>query len=561
MAMELTRREALALGAGAVAAAPGKTDAAPRSLGDLVAKHDSALKGRLAAQVTDSKSPWRGGIPDQWDLYHRRAAAGLIRDMAAAYYHPESAFHASEDLRARMRLAAEFLERGQDEDGFIDLLDTNFGSPPDTAFVVHDVASAAAIAFAAHNEEGVSILQPFLKRAGKGLTHGGIHTPNHRWVVCAALAQVHALFPDKKLLARIEQWLAEGIDIDDEGQYTERSTAGYNTVVDTALVVMSHYLNRPELLDPVRKNLDAMAYLLHPDGEVVTEISRRQDLNTRGTMRGYWFALRYLALRDANGLYASMLKPLEPGHIELARMMEYPELQRDLPAETSIPDDYEKTLPLSGVTRIRRKRFSVTIIHKGNSRWVSLRNGEAAVHAVRFASAFFGKGQWTPAEFERRADGTFHFRQELMGRYLQPLSDPSLLPVTPETWPQVAARRKTTEIRRMVYEATIREIENGLELHIEARGTDHVPLAIEINLRDGGRLDNVTAAPHTSEGFLLKEGMAEYHLGQDAIRFGPGCYEHGYVQVRGGEGKLPGPSVFLTGFTPFAHTVRFEIAG
>lgn len=60
-------------------------------------------------------------------------------------------------------------------------------------------------------------------------------------------------------------------------------------------------LNRPELLDPVRQNLHALPYLLHADGEVVTEISRRQDQFTRGTINGYWFPLTYMALKDQDG--------------------------------------------------------------------------------------------------------------------------------------------------------------------------------------------------------------------------------------------------------------------
>jgi hypothetical protein len=564
MSQKMNRREAMALGAASLAALafPKGASAAEPELAAIplpvVQSHDRKLQRTLDIQVTDPQSRWCGSIPDQFDLHHCNSAAGFLRDAVAAYLQPQSQFHGSSDVFHRIELAAAFLTRSQNDEGNIDLLSTNFNSPPDTAFVVHNVAAAAKLAKLEDNESLLAPMKDFLQKAGGALVKGGIHTPNHRWVVCAALAQIHDVFPDKRYLKRIDQWLAEGIDIDEEGQFTERSTAGYNAVVDNALVTAAHKLNRPELLEPVRKNLDAMAYLLHPNGEVVTEISYRQDQNTRGTMGNYWFALRYMASQSQNGLYTSMLAPLEPDHIELARLMEYPELRKILPAAKPIPEDYEREYALAAITRIRRGKTSATILHKNNSRWIALRRGEAVINAVRFASAFFGKGQFVPTDYEKRGDG-FYFKQEIMGRYLQPLEDPTLFPVTPETWPMVIGKRKMSEVCHMVYEGQIRETATGFELAIHAHGTDNVPLAVEINLREGGQLTGLSPAPGPNDAFLLKEGYAEYRMGADGIRIGPGKCEHAWVELRGAQAKLSGPSVYLTGYAPFEHTLVFEM--
>lgn len=557
MTFEMNRREAIAFGMASLASLTIPAYAQKGMTASLVPGHDETVQRMLSAQITDTQSRWYGAIPDRYGIHYCPEVAKLLRDGAAAYFHPESRFHQSNDLLQRMQMATDFLVRSQSKDGNIDLPSTNFNSPPDTGFVVHRVATAAKLARMNNDESVMNLVKEFLLNAGRGLSRGGIHTPNHRWVVCEALAQINEVFPDQRYLRRIDQWLAEGIDIDEHGQYTERSTAGYNTVVDNALIVVAHKLNRQELLEPVRKNLDAMAYLLHPNGEVVTEISRRQDVNTRRTMSGYWFALRYMAIKDRNGLNAAMLKPLEPENMELARFMEYPELEKPLPAETPIPDDYEKEYDAYDISRIRRGRTSITLLHR-NSRWISAHQGEAVINGIRFASAFFGKGQFSPATYEKRDDG-YYFRQTLGGRYLQPLADESLLPVTPDTWGRVVPRREMSELCEMVYEAHIRETSRGMEVFVSATGTDNVPVAIEINLRTADKVTGIVPVPNTSDTFLLKDGYAEYKASNDTIRFGPGRAEHSWTQLRGAEGKLPGPSVYLTGYTPFEHTIVFEM--
>ena len=555
----MNRREAIATMTTTVITLSGMPGSSAEGIAPLiVADHDVKLQETLNRQVTDLQSPWRGGIPDQWGLHHCGAAARLLRDGIAAFIHPQSRFHRDETLLNRIELAAGFLDRSQGPDGNIDLITTNFNSPPDTGFVVHDVATAAKLAQMHQAGDLLSLMGGFLRRAGDGMVRGGIHTPNHRWVVCAALAQIHDLFPNEAYVKRIDEWLAEGIDIDAEGQFTERSTTVYNAVTDNALVVTAHKLKRPELLDSVRKNLTAMIYLLHPNGEVVTEISNRQDVNMRGTMARYWFALRYLAARDRDGLYTSMLVFLEPAQIQLAALMEYPELQQDLPQAKPLPQRYVKHYPFSNVTRIRRGQTSITIMRKQNSRWISIHHGQAVIQAIRFASAFFGKGQFVPAFDEERKEG-FYFRQELEGQYYQPFETESLLPIRHDNWSRLRGTRRRTEICRLVYEATIFETPEGLDLGIAAHGTENVPLAIEINLRANGKTTGVTPVPGVDEVFLLKDGFAQFQAGEDVIRFGPGRCEHSYTQVRGAHSKLPGPSVYLTGFTPFQYTLKMML--
>lgn len=511
----------------------------------VVRRHDEDVRRLLERQITDPSSRGYGTQPDDQGLYSAGAAAGLLQAYFAAFLCPQSAHYHDSALLDRMKLAARFLEKAQNEQGFIDLLVTNFSSPPDTGFVVHTVATAAVLAQRARERELLVLAAPFLHKAAAGLVVGGIHTPNHRWVVSQALAQVNEIFPNPDYVRRIDQWLAEGIDLDADGQYTERSTSVYNTVSDRAFLVMGIKLKRPELFEPVRRNLEAMLYLLHPGYEVVTEISRRQDRNQRADMGGYWLPLRYLAMRDANGRFAALAAHYDAERASLAWLMEYPEMNGALPAPAPLPDNFERPLPSIDAVRLRRGAVSATVLG-GDSIFFTFRRGGAVVNAVRFASAFFGKGQFVPGKLERQ-DGSWVLRQQLEAPYYQPL--PQKVP--PAEWAALRARRKQTQICRLRQSATVTENSGSFRLRLTAEGTRGVPLAVEISLRSGGRIEGA------ADGGVLSSGYATYTLGEDTVRFGPGLGEHRYTQVRGADDKLPGLSVYLTAFTPFDHTIEF----
>jgi hypothetical protein len=387
------------------------------------------------------------------------------------------------------------------------------------------------------------------------MAKGGVHTPNHRWVVCAALAQLHDLFAEPAYVRRIDQWLAEGIDIDEEGQFTERSTYVYNPITDNAFVTMAAKLKRPDLLDPARRNLASMLYLLHPNYEVVTEISTRQDLNQRGDMGPYWFALAYLAHHDKDGRFATLARHFAPTRASLSALMEYPELLAAGPALKPIPEEYRQTFKHNGLVRIRKGPVSATVLAGERPRFFTLRNGEAVINAVRFASAFFGKGQFASPALKDSND-VIDLHQQLTAQYYQPL-DPARK-VNADEYPSTVKERRHTEICRLQQSASVARTGNGFRLRIQAQGTNNVPLAVEINFREGGKLEGVTPVPKLTDAYVLSSGRASYRFGSDVIRFGPGLTEHTYTQVRGAEAKLSGPSVYLTGITPFDHTIDFE---
>jgi hypothetical protein len=558
--LQLTRRGVLALAGAALSPAlPAQSvpDRAAPNWAAIVKHNDEAVATYLDKQITDPANPWRGTLPDVYELNNPGSASGIFVRLMAAYLHAQSRYHRDAELVTRMKLACGHLRRLQTPDGNIDLLITNFNSPPDTSFVVLNAALGAKLARDNGERELFAAIEPYLRRSGEALLRGGVHTPNHRWVACAALAQLYELFENDAFVRRIDQWLAEGVDINADGQYSEQSTTVYNPITDNALTTTAQILKRPELLDPVRRNLAAMQYLLHADGEVVTEISHRQDQNTRGTMSRYWYALRYLALHDEDGRLASLLDKIEPESAGLAELMAYPELARPLPARAPLPDNYEKVFSEAQIARIRRGETSATVLLRGSSRLLAARHGEAVVEGVRMAAAFFGKGQFVPAAWEK-SGGKYVLTQSLDAGYYQPMDPPRKVDWGVPNWYAVREERKRTEICKIDYRAEISEQKSGFAVRIVATGTDRVPVAIEINLRPGGKLEGCSPAPGADDAFLPDQKEVVYRFGKNAVRIGPTIRENAYTQVRGAEPKLPGPSLYLTGMTPFDHAVELR---
>ena len=309
-------------------------------------------------------------------------------------------------------------------------------------------------------------------------------------------------------------------------------------------------------------------YYVHPDGEVVTEASRRQDRYQRGSMARYYYSYRTLALRDGNGRFAAMCRQIErsvaPRHPgELAVYLTESDFARPLPADAALPTDYARVFSHSSLARIRRGAASGTILG-GNTTLFSFHKGAAALEAVRFATAFFGKGQFTSETLEVPG-GSYLLRQELDGPYFQPLTKEQIaggehVKMAPNGTLANGSKalRAQSNVQRLQAGVMIAEKGGAFDLTFTIRGTEHVPVAIELAFRHGGKLQGVEPVPELKDAFFLREGRGRYTFGSDTIEFGPGRVEHTYTQVRGALPKWDGQCVYLTGETPFEFTLRIS---
>ncbi|MCE7061001.1 hypothetical protein [Dyadobacter sp. CY343] len=538
-------------------------DKMPPWLAAMASRTDKSIESLLTFQVKDKNSEDLGGLRDGFDLLNPHSTSALIQYGASGLFSPTSKYYRSTELVDSMNLAAQYLIKTQHEDGTIDLLSTNFHSTPDTGFLVKRLTmSYASIKNSGTPgvEKLLENLKTFLIRGGNALSVGGIHTPNHRWVVCAALTKLNELWPNPKYVARIEQWLGEHIDIDADGQYNEKSTFIYSSLSDRILITVAKGMNKPELLDNVRKNLNMTMYYVHPNGEVVTDASGRQDKAVIGTMENYYYPYRYLAIKDKNPQYAAMCRMIEKTAGEkTGSFIDYflndPSLWAELPAEKPFPISYVKTFPNSGLVRIRRNNRDSTLI-ANNPVFFTFMKGNAVLQGVRFASSFFGKGQFQSEKVNEKGN-TWELIQKLDGPYYQPYPKESIAPdgdweKMPKTY------RPQSEIQLLETKVTILETEDGMAIEITTNGTERVPAALELIFRPGGELQGVTKIENTKDAWLLKEGTGTYRFNDDVISFGPGLALHKNIALRGALPIMEAPTVFITGFTPFKHVIRFR---
>ena len=534
----------------------------PDWLIELIKQNDLRISQNLNVQISDSNSPFFGGVRDGDDIPNALSTGGFISIWSIGVSCPESTYYESKSILYQIEIGAQYILKAQHSDGTIDLLSSNFHSPPDTAFSVDRVATSYQLLLKTKGTEKALIpLEKYLKKAGEALIIGGIHTPNHRWVVSAALIKLHAIWPDPSYLARAEEWYLEHIDIDEDGQFTEKSAGGYTSIVDRMLIEMSRGLKKPEILDAVRKNLNMTLFYAHPNGEVVTEASNRQDKGTIRFLEGYYYSYRTLSILDKNGTFAAMCRLIEKtaGHRLLDNLDSYileKSIWAPLPADNPLPTNYVKSFPYSGIVRLRRGNWDTTIL-SNNPGFLTFHKGNAVVQSVRIAASFFGKGQFQSAKIDQM-EGYWELNNALEGPYYQPYPKDKIDP-NGDLGKMPRMNRTKSEVQNLSYSVKIREEKTGgIRLEFDIHGTSEVPVTLELVFRPGGNLEGVIPVQGKINAHILKGSQGSYTVGGDIITFGPGLMEHKGVYLRGALPAFEAPTVYLTGMTPFKHIIKIS---
>ena len=551
---------------------------------DILKRIAAANDKQVAALLTTVK---------EGNLSFGRKTAYDIAALTASYAYPGSAYYHNPQLISKIDLLVNFLAAAQTADGTVNI--GNLESPPDTAFLMEILCTVNVILLREKNpalDSIISRLKNIIIKAGDALSKGGVHTPNHRWVISAALSQINALYPDKKYTSRIAGWLDEGIYIDKDGHFPERSGT-YAMVETAAFISMARFLNKPALLEPVRKNLGMMYYYMEENGELVSNDSRRQDQYAARSAAIFYLQYRFMAIHDTNPHFAAIAQKIESAILfnkevldkSLFYFLENETIQQTLPVPAKLEDNYEKLFTSSHLLRIKRKDITISlfggidwplIIASGRScspNFFSYRKGKAILKYMRLSSGFFSMGYFY-SEGLKKEGHKYILHKKLDVPYYQPLpknkrnsnGDYLLSPsIDDRFWNKMDFKnRPVSNVKTMDTTITFTETNGTVELEFDIKGLKNVPVTIELCFNDGGTLSGVATADKGAS--FLENAVGSYQFENDRISFGPGIATQKNIEGLEGERysthfgslKTDGMHVYLTGITPFKHVLQFK---
>ncbi|MGG1516409.1 hypothetical protein ABE504_13405 [Paenibacillus oryzisoli] len=541
------------------------------------------------SQVRDKSSYWHGAFTENGNgkPYEGLTSSDALLSLTVSLYaHPGSAYHRDAGLLRVICDQIGFLRRAQLPSGCISLHNCNIDSPPDTGFAVHFTALCLHVLEKMDDpavKEPCTELRLFLQRTIPGLMAGGIHTPNHRWVLCGALALLYELFGDERLRERADRFLAEGLDINPDGEWTERSNAIYNAVCSIFLYQTARVFGYDDLYEPIARNLRMMQYMLHPRSEIATEYSSRQD---RGEIMrlnaSYYVAFRLMADRNADPLFHSFareaLLTLQAGGEALLYRMFLPKAMNAVLPLQPLPDRYEvflnreRTAPVTGtipyqrtafhagspLIRYRQGELSVTVI-AGQPEFLYLQFGQARLLGVRLALGWFGVAGTPFAAIRQTGDHAYELSMELEGSYRDALEEDAVSQTDPLHFAESIPLRIKTNVTVLPVRVGIRLDPAGVDLHyrVEA-GTPPLFAQAVYAFASEGSLEGPDLAPIHAHASWLKSGHLIYSCGEDWITVDGGAFQHGFEALRN-DGLDPGvQSAAVNYLTPLEATVRIR---
>lgn len=525
----------------------------------------------MKEQVIDKNHPMYGGL--RGEIIEAKPTIYAMANLASVYLNKDSSFYHSKELGQRMTLAASFIRRVQREDGSFDYPSCNFKSAADTSFCFKRLIATYRL-FVKYEETECTkgLKQAYLiimKDALRAICVGGFHTPNHRWGICAALLQGSNLFAEdstfaNKLKERAKQYLAEGIDGDEDGDYAERSTGNYNAVVNNAMIAMYEETKDESFLGYIERNLTMMLTYIDPDHTVFTQNSTRQDQGRQEYADKYFYQYLFMCSRKESpafdGAAHQIIKDnMERGDIApecLHIIMDHEAMHQHNFTHLGFQETYKKFYPHSGVLRAKTKNYTYTVL-RGKSAFLYVKSEETMVH-MKIGESYCDIRNFIPQTVEV-VDNKTILTSTAYGWYYLPFETK---PETSDWWEMDHSKREILYSSQVTITVTIEELVEGLDITVKAEGLDKLPLRCELGIPAEAIVQNEHFYLKASAGnhMILRSGNVGIQTADSNLSFGPGFGEHEFPgHYQGEEKNTTGYTIYCNAYTPCEKTLHLRV--
>jgi hypothetical protein len=545
----------------------------------MLERHDGQLDDYMAKRQTAIEG---GEQPEPLGL-------GILHHSIPLVCHPDSHYFRNQTvIRMLEEAVLEFLGT-QHASGCVSLVNCNIDSPPDTAFTTHIVTQLYEIAVRSGLDEVSKVrdgLRTFLERAKPCLLTGGIHTPNHRWVMAGALANMYAIFKEESFRERAMQFLDEGFDMTPYGEWTERSNAIYNGACAVHLYDVGVHFGYEPAFEAIRKNMTMMQYMLHPDDSLVTEYSGRQDAGQTMMMNDwYYVVLHLMAVHDRSPVFASMAaitdRTAPKGAGALMAWMLQPE-RMSIPPEIAgepLGDRYTvlfgeenevavpKTIPYRGpipghphgasVLRYRQGKLSVTAM-AGQQTLLSIQYGSAKMLGLRLGAGWFGVASVIFPQIRQTGERTYRMELELEGCYFNPLPKELHESAKGMYVKMPNHLREKTHVQYLPLAVEFELQDDGVDVRVVSERIPNIYLQMIAVFDPVGSLSGDGLREEASYLRQLRSGEAVYERSGDCIRITEGAFEHPDAVMRNDKMNRDALNVTVNWRTPADRTLRLR---
>ncbi len=541
----------------------------------IIADAELRAQNFMTNQILDNRLEEFGGFVKDNDIVQPKTTIYGVTTLISLYNFKNSRFYLNNEFFKRINIALDYIARFQREDGTFDYLSCNFYSAPDTAFCVKRLLPSFFYlqkhADIPGNKEFLEKIRKIIEHAAEGIAKGGFHTPNHRWAIASALMACANIFGKEEYRSKANLYLNEGIDCNEYGEYSERSSGNYNRINDEAMIILYEQTGDVKYLDYARRNLEMMFFYFEPDGSIFTKNSTRYDKFKKFYPRDYYFDYLYVGFLQKNNQFLSAAAKIMDDIIKrgdlapdcLNLLLSHEELINYLESGSDVShnppkfiDEYSFFNPDSGIFRVCKGRFSYSVLAK-NPYFLHFQAGELPI-SVRLNVNFFEHRCFVPEKIEKTNSGV-KCSSKLKGWFYCPFSEP---PQETDWWKMDHDKREKIDGPELYIDAEIKEAEDGVDLHLSIKGCDRVPFALEFGVDSSDFLIKTSGfvyKPDLGGMLVIREGYAEISRGCNIIKLGPSFGKHFFVENNDKENCNKNSSFYFTGFTNFENVINFRM--